>query len=265
MAFGQKLGKLTVQTRDTAGFIVNRLLVPYLLDGIRAYEEGVGSIAQIEAGGELPIMPRLHERLRHGDEAGYARHLEHMGSDEVRQLGEWYLARSRDYRPLGKPRFIDKLNSNWFHIGLIRSILPDARIIDIRRNALDCCWSNFKMLFAEGHVAANDLRDIARYYRDYVRMVEAVDTAAPGGILSVRYEELVDDVEGQTRRILDFLGLEFEPACIDFHLSTSAVATPSSEQVRRPINRDSIGSADPYREWLGPMIEELGDLAASRA
>jgi hypothetical protein len=132
--------------------------------------------------------------------------------------------------------------------------------IDLRRNALDCCWSNFKMMFAEGHVAANDQRDIARFYRDYVRMIDAVDAAAPGGILKVRYEELVDDVEGQVRRILEFLGLEWEPACIDFHLATEAVATPSSEQVRRPINRDSIGSADPYRQWLGPMIEELGEL-----
>jgi len=91
-------------------------------------------------------------------------------------------------------------------------------------------------------------------------MVEAVDAAAPGGILKVRYEDLVDDVEGQTRRILDFLGLDYEPACIDFHLSTSAVATPSSEQVRRPINREGIGSAEPYRQWLGPMIEELSAL-----
>jgi hypothetical protein len=154
------------------------------------------------------------------------------------------------------------MNSNWFRDGLIRLMLPNARIIDLRRNALDCCWSNFKMLFAEGTVAANDQRDIARFYRDYVRMVEAVDAASPGGILKVRYEELVDDLEDQTRRILDFLGLEYEPACIDFHLSTAPVATPSSEQVRRPINRDSIGSAQPYRQWLGPMIEELGELAS---
>jgi len=118
------------------------------------------------------------------------------------------------------------------------------------------------MLFAAGFVAANDQRDIAWFYKDCVRMVEAIDAAAPGGILKVRYEDLVDDVEGQTRAILAFLGLEFEPDCLDFHLSTTAVATPSSEQVRRPINREGIGSADPYRQWLGPMIEQLGDLAS---
>ena len=213
--------------------------------------------SQIEAGGELPILPRLEERLRHQDGASSIAEV----AAELTRIGELYVRASRDYRTSDKPRFIDKLNYNWSRVGLIRMILPNAKIIDLRRNALDCCWANFKMMFAEGHIASNDQRDIARFYKDYVRLVEAVDRASPGGILNVRYEDLVDDVEGQTRRILHFLGLDYEPECIDFHLSTAAVATPSSEQVRRPINREGIGSAEPYREWLGPMIEELGDLA----
>lgn len=216
--------------------------------------------SRIEAGGELPILPRLEEWLRNEVGVSYAERLASLSADELAQIGERYVESSRDYRSSDKSRIIDKLNYNWARTGFIRLVLPNARIIDLRRNALDCCWSNFKMMFAEGHVAANDQRDIARFYRDYVRMIDAVDAAAPGGILKVRYEELVDDVEGQVRRILEFLGLEWEPACIDFHLATEAVATPSSEQVRRPINRDSIGSADPYRQWLGPMIEELGEL-----
>jgi tetratricopeptide (TPR) repeat protein len=213
--------------------------------------------SQIEAGGELPILPRLEERLRHEDGTKPTAEI----AAELTRIGERYIQSSRDYRTSHKPRFIDKLNYNWSRVGLIRMILPNAKIIDLRRNALDCCWANFKLMFAEGHIASNDQRDIARFYRDYVRLVEAVDEASPAGILKVRYEALVDDVEGQTRRILQFLGLEYEPECIDFHLSTAAVATPSSEQVRRPINRDSIGSALPYRQWLGPMIEELGELA----
>lgn len=229
--------------------------------GTTLLERILGCHSQIEPGGELPIMPRLHEGLRRGSDDGYASRIAAMSADEITALGQTYVERSRDYRPLGKPRFIDKLNSNWLHVGLLRLILPNARIIDLRRNALDCCWSNYKMLFAEGSVASNDQRDIACFYKDYVRLVEAVGAASPGGILHLRYEELVEDLEGQTRRILDFLGLEFEPACLDFHLATGAVATPSSEQVRRPINRDSVGSAQPYREWLGPMIEELGELA----
>jgi tetratricopeptide (TPR) repeat protein len=213
--------------------------------------------SQIEAAGELPVIARIVT----SSGAGSADRVATMGGDEVTRLGELYLERSRDYRREEKPRFIDKMNPNWFRAGLIRMMLPNARIIDLRRDALDCCWSNFKMMFAQGNVAANDQRRIARFYRDYVRMVDAIDAAAPGGILKVRYEHLVDDAEGETRRILKFLGLDYEPACMDFHLSSDAVATPSSEQVRRPINRDSVGSAEPYREWLGPMIEELGELA----
>ena len=225
--------------------------------GTTLLERILSGHSQVQAGGELPIMPRLYERLRRETEATYPERVAALGEDELTKLGKWYVERSLDYRTSDKARFIDKLNSNWFHTGLIRLMLPNARIIDLRRNALDCCWSNFKMLFAEGDVASNDQRDIARYYRDYVRMVDSIDAASPGGITHVRYEDLVDDVEGQTRRILDFLGLEYEPQCIDFHLSTAAVATPSSEQVRRPINREGIGSAEPYRQWLGPMIEEL--------
>ena len=229
--------------------------------GSTLLERILGCHSKIEAGGELPIMPRLHERLRHEDATGYPERVPSMSPDEFTKLGARYRERSRDYRSTDKPRFVDKLNTNWFHVGLIRLMLPKARIIDIRRGALDCCWSNYKMLFAEGHVAANDMRHIARYYRDYVRLVDGIVAASPGAILRVHYEELVDDIEAQARRIFDFLGLDFESACIDFHLAEGAVATPSSEQVRRPLNRDSIRSAAPYLEWLGPMIEELGELA----
>lgn len=232
--------------------------------GTTLLERILGRHSQIEPCGELPIIARMAS----GDvESSAARTIsrwrtgEALTSEELAEAGTSYIDHSHDYRLTDKPFFIDKNNFNWYRVGLIRMMLPNARIIDMRRDPLDCCWANFKMMFAKAHSAANDQRNIARFYRDYVRMVEAIDAAAPGGILKVRYEELVDDVEQQTRRILDFLGLEYEPECIDFHLASEAVATPSSEQVRRPINRDSIGSAQPYREWLGPMIEELGELA----
>ena len=225
--------------------------------GTTLLEQILGRHSHIEAAGELPILARLAS----ANDALSAEGLCSITADEATKFGDYYLERARGYRDGLEPRFIDKMNSNWFRVGVIRLMLPNARIIDLRRDALDCCWSNFKMMFAEGPFAANDQRDIARSYRDYVRMVDRIDAAAPGAILKVRYEDLVDDPETQTRRILDFLGLEYEPACVDFHLSTQPVATPSSEQVRRPINREGIGSSGPYRQWLGPMIEELGDLA----
>jgi tetratricopeptide (TPR) repeat protein len=231
--------------------------------GSTLVERVLGRHSQIEAAGELKVLPKLVDRLRYGDgrERNYPEFVASLSSDALAEIGNTYVKRSREYRHTRKPRFVDKFNLNCLQAGLIRQILPNAKILDVRRDAVDCCWSNFKMLFGDGH--ANDLRHIGQLYRDYVRLIDHVDAAAPGAILRVRYEDLVADVEAETRRMLDFIGVPFEAGCVDFHLSDAPVATPSSEQVRRPINKDSIGSAEPYRQWLGPLIEELGPLADS--
>lgn len=230
--------------------------------GSTLVERILGRHSAIEATGELPILARLAEGARRrADSANYAVLLGSLTDVEAARLGEQYVRASGDYRRSDKPRFIDKNNLNWMQIGLILIALPRAKIIDLRRNALDCCWANFKMLFTSGFPAANDLGHIGRFYRDYVRLFEAMHRAAPGRILQVPYEEVVEDIEAATRRILQFLELPFEAECLDFHLSTDPVATASSEQVRRPLNREGIGSAEPYRPWLGPLIDELGPLA----
>jgi tetratricopeptide (TPR) repeat protein len=231
--------------------------------GTTLVERILGRHSEIEGAGELQIIPRLAEFARRSadDPEHYAAMLNTMSNAQLAWVGEQYVKSSRDYRQTGNPHFIDKTNLNWMQIGLILLSLPNAKLIDVRRNALDCCWANFKMLFTEGYPAANDLRHVGRFYRDYVRLLDAMNFAAPGRILSVRYEDVVEDIESQTRRMLAFLGLDFEPACLDFHLSTDAVATASSEQVRQPLNRKGIGSAEPYRQWLGPLIKELGPLA----
>jgi tetratricopeptide (TPR) repeat protein len=231
--------------------------------GTTLVERVLGRHSVIEGAGELQIVPRLAElaRRKADNPDDYAAMLETMSDEQLAWVGERYIVASRDFRRTDKPKFIDKANLNWMQIGLILLALPDAKVIDVRRNAVDCCWANFKMLFAEGYPAANDLRHVGQFYRDYVRLFDAVKAAAPNRILSVRYEDVVEDLEGQTRHMLDFLGLDFEPQCLDFHLAEGAVATASSEQVRRPLNREGIGSAEPYRQWLGPLIEELGPLA----
>lgn len=235
--------------------------------GTTLVERILGRHSAIEGAGEMRIMPKLAEAVRHqaDDPEHYAAMLETLSDAQLTWVGERYMHASRDFRQSEKPRFIDKNNLNWMQVGLILLTLPNARIIDVRRNALDCCWANFKMLFAERFPATNDLRHVGQFYRDYVRLFDAMKAAAPGRILSVSYENVVDDIETETRRMLDFLGLEYEPQCIDFHLTQGAVATASSEQVRRPLNREGIGSAEPYRQWLGPLIEELGPLAGSAA
>ncbi|NBO75144.1 MAG: sulfotransferase, partial [Gammaproteobacteria bacterium] len=157
--------------------------------------------------------------------------------------------------------FIDKMPNNFRNIALIQLILPNAKIIDARRDAMDCCFSNFKQLYANGHPFSYNLEDIGRYYRAYVELMSHWDTVLPGRVLCVRHEDVLADLEGSVRRILDHCGLPFEPACIEFHRNERRVHTASAEQVRRPINRDGVDQWRPYEPWLGPLKEVLGPLA----
>lgn len=227
--------------------------------GTTLVERMLGRHSQNEAAGELPIMQRLSERARQqtGFSDDYAAVLERLPSAHLKNLGRDYVRGSVDYRLTSKPYFVDKNNLNWLHVGLILLALPKAKILDVRRNALDCCWANFKMLFADGFPATNALDHVGRFYSDYARLLDHLRQIAPGRILKVQYESLVDDFEGQSRAIFDFLGQPFEPQCLDFHLSTEAVATASSEQVRRPLNRAGLDRWKPYAAWLGPLIENL--------
>jgi len=209
------------------------------------------------------MIQRLAERARHevGDAGEYAAILKRLPDDRLTRVGEEYVRASKNYRLTDKPRFIDKNNLNWMHIGLILLALPNARILDVRREPLDCCWANFKMLFADGFPATNDLAHVGKFYADYVRLLDAMAVAAPGRILQVRYESVVDNAETQLRRMVDFLGLPFEVQCLEFHLSTDAVATASSEQVRQPLNRSGVDRWKPYAQWLQPLRDALGPLA----
>ncbi|MEO5612269.1 MAG: sulfotransferase [Sphingomicrobium sp.] len=226
-------------------------------------ERVLGGHSEIEAAGELPVMPRMVESLsvEAGGVGRYRELLPEMSGQRIHELGALYVQRAREFRTTDRPRFTDKLHMNWRHIGLIHLILPKAKIIDVRRDAMDCCWSNYKLLFARGHPAASDFEHIARFYADYARMMDHMDVVAPGAVLRVQYEELVDDLECGTRRMLDYLGLPFEPECLDFQRSKDPVATASSEQVRRPLNREGVGAWKPYAEWLGPLRDALGPLA----
>ena len=182
-----------------------------------------------------------------------------MPAEAFRALGEAYIADTRAYRGAGRPFFIDKMPNNFRHIGLIHLMLPNAKIIDARRDPMSCCFSNIKQLFAQGQEFTYSFEDIARYYRTYLELMGHWDAALPGRILRVQHEDVVADLEGSVRRMLDHCGLAFEPACIDFHKTRRSVRTPSSEQVRQPIFREGLDQWKKYEPWLGPLEIALGD------
>jgi len=169
-----------------------------------------------------------------------------------------YLEDTRVYRD-SRPRFIDKMPNNFRHIGLIHLMFPNAKIIDARREPMACCFGIYKQLFARGQEFAYSIDDIARYFRTYLELMEHWDRALPGRVLRVHHEDMVDDLEGSVRRILEHCELAFEPACLEFHRTQRSVRTASSEQVRQPIFREGLDQWRHFEPWLAPLREALGD------
>ncbi len=230
--------------------------------GSTLLEQILASHSRVEGTRELPIIPRIVAEMQ-GREAEssdprYPRLLAEMPPQELRRLGDRYLSDARVYRT-DKPHFIDKMPNNFRHLGLIHLLLPQAKVIDARREPMACCFSIFKQLFASGQEFAYSAEDIARYYRNYLELMRHWDEVLPGWILRVHHEEVVDDLEGSVRRVLDFCGLPFESQCIDFHKTVRSISTASSEQVRQPIYREGLEQWTHFAPWLSPLKEMLGD------
>jgi tetratricopeptide (TPR) repeat protein len=225
--------------------------------GSTLVEQILASHGEVEGTMELPDIPALARRLGKAGE-DYPDCLAALDADALRALGEEYLERTRIQRKTDRPCFIDKMPNNWAHAGLIRLILPNAKIIDARRHPLDCCFSNFKQHYARGQGFSYALTDMGRYYADYVDLMGHMAGAMPAPPHLLIHERLIEDPEGEIRALLDFLGLDFDPACLRFHENSRAVRTASSEQVRRPLNRDGLGQWRPYQAWLDPLKAALG-------
>lgn len=236
--------------------------------GSTLVEQILASHPLIEGTAELPIVPILVQTMAsdHGLGLGesYRDLLPSVDPGRFAVYGAEYLRRAAQHRRTDRPFFVDKLPHNWADTGFIHLILPNAKIIDVRRSPMDCCWSNFRLLFARGHPSSQSLEGMAAYYREYVRMMAHFDTALPGRIYRIVYERLVEDFEVQVRALLAHVGVAFDPGCLSFHQTSRSVATASSEQVRRPLNRSGIGAWRPYEPWLGPLKQALGDLAGVR-
>ncbi|HSR00010.1 MAG TPA: sulfotransferase [Sphingomicrobium sp.] len=216
----------------------------------------------IEAVGELPYVRAL---LRSVLELETRRRpmevpelLRRLTPQQKQELGAEYMRRAALHRRTSAPYFIDKMPTNWSDILFIREILPQARVLEIRRDAMDCCFSNFIHQFSLAHAASFDLGHIGRCYVDYARLLDHLRSVAPAYIHPVRYEQLVESPKAVLSAVLDHLGLDWDEKLLRFHQSGRSVRTPSAEQVRRPLNRQGIGTWKPYEKWLGPLVEALG-------
>ncbi len=230
--------------------------------GSTLIEQILASHSAVEGTQELADIPRIVVDLRGRDSEldnpRYPGVLADMSAADFRRLGEKYLADTRIYRS-GKPRFIDKMPNNFRHVGLLHLMLPNAKIIDARREPMACCFSNFKQLFAHGQEFTYSIGDIARYYRTYLELMQHWDKVLPGRVLRIQHEDVVADLESSVRRLLAYCELDFEPACVEFYKTERSIRTASSEQVRQPIYRQGLDQWRHYEPWLQPLREALGD------
>lgn len=223
--------------------------------GSTLLEQILASHSQVDGTMELHNILGLASRLQ-GSKNQYPAILPKLNHDYFRRFGEQFLNDTRAYRA-GAPFFIDKMPNNFLHIGLIKLILPNAKIIDARRDPMACCFSGFKQLFGDGQDFSYGLDNIGRYYRSYVRLMDHWDEVLPGFVLRVQHEDVVDDLARQVKRILTFCGLEFEQQCVDFHMTKRTVKTPSSEQVRQPIYRSGLEQWKHFDTHLAPLKSVL--------
>jgi hypothetical protein len=233
--------------------------------GSTLVEQILASHPLVEGTAELPdvivLARELEEKSPGGVAEGWRNYPDILGElsgGDFLRLGETYLERTRIQRKTQRPFFLDKMPNNWQHVGLIRLMLPNAKIVDSRRHPLACGFSNFKQHYARGQEFSYDLEHFGLYYRDYVRLMEHFDAVSPGSIHRVIHEDLLADPEGQIRALLDFLGLPFDEACLKFHETKRDVRTASAEQVRKPISTEGMESWKRFERWLDPLKAALG-------
>jgi Tfp pilus assembly protein PilF len=234
--------------------------------GSTLVEQILSSHSAVEGTTELPELITMARELRalaNSEDIGfYADVLAAMSPESVRELGGRYIERTRVHRKTSRPYFIDKMPNNFLHIGMIRLALPNAKIIDARRQPMACGFSNFKQHYARGQLFSYDLTDMGRFYADYVDLMAHFDAVQPGCIHRVFYERMVENTEAEVRRLLDYCGLSFEPECLRFFENERAVRTASAEQVRQPIYRDGLDQWRHFESWLGPLAVALGPVLA---
>jgi tetratricopeptide (TPR) repeat protein len=230
--------------------------------GTTLTEQIIVSHPEVHAGGELPdLLQIVHRPLQVGSSpAEFPDNLLGLTPEILAAWGADYIAGLRKRAPEAR-RMTDKMPGNFFMVGLIHLMLPNARIVHVNRNPVDTCLSCFTRLFHHGQEPTYDLAELGHYYRQYHRLMDHWRSVLPAdAFLDIRYEDLVSDTEAQARRLLDYCGLEWDGACLDFHTTKRKVRTASITQVRQPIYTSSVERWRRYGNTLAPLLEALGDL-----
>ena len=232
--------------------------------GSTLLEQILASHSQVDGTRELPDISMIAQGLtqpRSGQ--AFPQCMPDLSPETLLALGQQYLDQTRRHRQ-DAPFFTDKMPNNFAYVGFIKTILPNAKIIDARRHPMDSCFGCFKQHFAKGQTFTYDLFELGEFYLEYYQLMDHWDEVLPGQVLRVQYEEVVADLETQVRRILSFCELPFEEGCIAFHETKRSVRTASSEQVRQPIYSGSVQTwkrygahLDSLKEILEPVFPDL--------
>ena len=229
--------------------------------GSTLIEQILASHSMIDGTLELPNILSIAQSLRgddiYGKVGNYPKSMKSLTLEQRESLGKGFIEDTKMHRK-DAPMFTDKMPNNFRHIGLIHLIMPNAKIIDARRYPLDCCFSMFKQLFAQGQEFSYGLAEAGSYYKSYVKLMNHWDEVLPNKILRVNNEDIIEDLEGQVKRMLEFLEVPYDEECISFYETDRSVRTASSEQVRRPINKEGMERWKPYSKHLKPLINSLG-------
>ncbi len=255
-AFFEQLGQGGHDTKDPI-FILG---LPRA--GSTLVEQILASHSMIDGTLELPNILSMAQSLRgddiYGKDGKYPSAMETLTLQQRENFGKSFIEETRMHRK-NAPMFTDKMPNNFRHIGLIHLIMPNAKIIDARRYPLDCCFSMFKQLFAQGQEFTYGLREAGSYYNSYIKLMDHWDRVLPGKVLRFNNEDVVEDLENQVSRLLEFLEIPFEEQCISFYETDRLIRTPSSEQVRKPVNKDGMGRWKPYAKYLKPLLDVIDE------
>jgi tetratricopeptide (TPR) repeat protein len=230
--------------------------------GTTLVERILASHSEVQSAGELAnfaveMMRLIREKVA-GRKLPRDALVELSADIDFTQLGEAYIESTRSATG-GKRYFIDKLPLNYLYVGLIHLALPNAKIVHVQRDPMDTCYAVYKNLFADAYPFSYDLGELARYYVAYHGLMRHWHDALPGVMHRVRYEDLVSNVEGEARGLLEYCGLDWQPACLDFHKLDTVSMTASAAQVRRPMYQSSVGRWRDYEHQLQPVHDILQD------